>query len=152
MLRVGIIGTGLIATLKHLPAWKRTKELASMSAICDLDPARTREVAAKFGIPATYTSTAEMYAKEGLDLVDVRRQRRTRRWRLKHLKTVLMCYSKNLWQRALSSAIKLLLQPKRRIASCRLRFVHEGTTDGRFGGHRDVSWFEDSSCRLRSIT
>jgi predicted dehydrogenase len=71
MLRVGIIGTGLIATLKHLPAWKRTKELASVSAICDLDPARTREVAAKFGIPATYTSTAEMYAKERLDLVDI---------------------------------------------------------------------------------
>ena len=23
MLRVGVIGTGLIATLKHLPAWKR---------------------------------------------------------------------------------------------------------------------------------
>lgn len=71
MLRVGIIGTGLIATLKHLPAWKRAKELASVSAICDLDPARTREVAAKFGIPATYTSAAEMYAKERLDLVDI---------------------------------------------------------------------------------
>jgi predicted dehydrogenase len=68
MLRVGVIGTGLIATLKHLPAWKRAEKLAHVSAICDLDLARAREVAARFGVPATYTSTTEMYAKEKLDL------------------------------------------------------------------------------------
>jgi predicted dehydrogenase len=71
MLRVGVVGTGLIATLKHLPAWKRAEKLAHVSAICDLDLARAREVAAKFGIPATYTSTTEMYAKERLNLIDV---------------------------------------------------------------------------------
>lgn len=71
MLRVGVIGTGLIATLKHLPAWNRAEKLAHVSAICDVDPTRAREVAAKFGVPATYTSTTEMYAKERLDLVDV---------------------------------------------------------------------------------
>jgi predicted dehydrogenase len=71
MLRVGVIGTGLIATLKHLPAWLRAKELARVSAICDVNPTRAREVAAEFGIPTIYTNTAEMYAKETLDLVDV---------------------------------------------------------------------------------
>jgi predicted dehydrogenase len=71
MLRVGVVGTGLIATLKHLPAWKRAEKVAHVSAICDLDLARAREVTAKFGIPATYTSTTEMYAKERLNLIDV---------------------------------------------------------------------------------
>jgi predicted dehydrogenase len=71
VLHVGVIGTGLISTLKHLPAWRRAEKLARVSAICDVDSARVREVAARFGIPATYTSTAEMYAKEKLDLVDV---------------------------------------------------------------------------------
>jgi predicted dehydrogenase len=71
MLRVGVIGTGLIATVKHLPAWKRAEKLAHVAAICEVDPTRAREVAAKFGVPATYTSTSEMYAKERLNLVDV---------------------------------------------------------------------------------
>src|SRR5262249_21805686 len=71
VLRVGVIGTGLISTLKHLPAWRRAGKLARVSAICDVDSARVREVAGKFGIPAVYTRTAEMYAKEKLDLVDV---------------------------------------------------------------------------------
>jgi predicted dehydrogenase len=71
MFRVGVIGTGLIATRKHLPAWRRAEKLARVSAICDVDSSRVREVALKFSIPATYTSTAEMYAKEKLDLVDV---------------------------------------------------------------------------------
>jgi predicted dehydrogenase len=71
MLRAGVIGTGLIATLKHLPAWQRAGDTARVTAICDVDPERGREVAAKFGIPAAYSSTAEMYAKEKLDLVDI---------------------------------------------------------------------------------
>jgi predicted dehydrogenase len=71
MLNVGVIGTGLISTLKHLPAWRRASNLAKVCAICDVDATRGREVAAKFGIPAVYTSTTDMYAKEKLDLVDI---------------------------------------------------------------------------------
>jgi len=73
MLNVGVIGTGLIATLKHFPAWQRAEArgLGKVTALCDVDPARAKEVAAKFGIPRTYTSTKEMYAAEKLDLVDI---------------------------------------------------------------------------------
>jgi predicted dehydrogenase len=73
MLSVGVIGTGLIATLKHLPAWQKAEQkgLAKPVALCDVDPARAREVAAKFGIPKFYGSTKEMYAAEKLDMVDV---------------------------------------------------------------------------------
>jgi predicted dehydrogenase len=53
MLKVAVIGTGLIATLKHLPAWKRAKDFARVVALCDVDIARAAEVAAKFGIPNT---------------------------------------------------------------------------------------------------
>ena len=56
MLKVGVIGTGLIATVKHLPAWKRAEKLARVVALCDVDPARAKEVAGKFGIPKTYGS------------------------------------------------------------------------------------------------
>jgi len=71
MLKVAVIGTGLIATLKHLPAWKRAKDFARVVALCDVDIARAAEVAAKFGIPSTYANTREMYDKERPDIVDV---------------------------------------------------------------------------------
>jgi predicted dehydrogenase len=60
MLKVAVIGTGLIATLKHLPAWKRAKDFARVVALCDVDMARAAEVAANFGIPSTYANTREM--------------------------------------------------------------------------------------------
>jgi predicted dehydrogenase len=71
MLTVGVIGTGLIATLKHLPAWKRAEKLAKVVALCDVDPARAKEVAQKFGIPKTYGSATEMFAAEKIDVVDI---------------------------------------------------------------------------------
>jgi predicted dehydrogenase len=71
MLKVAVIGTGLIATLKHLPAWKRAKDFARVVALCDIDIARAAEMAPKFGIPSTYANTREMYDKETPDIVDV---------------------------------------------------------------------------------
>lgn len=71
MLRVGVVGTGLIATLKHLPAWRRAGENASLVALCDVDAQRVQEVAGKLSIPKTYTSTRAMYESEKLDIVDI---------------------------------------------------------------------------------
>jgi predicted dehydrogenase len=71
MLKVGVIGTGLIATVKHLPAWQRAENLARVVALCDVDPARAKEVASQFGIPKTYASATEMFAAENIDLVDI---------------------------------------------------------------------------------
>jgi len=73
MLRVGLVGTGLIATLKHLPAWRRAarKGLGRVVALCDVDPQRGRAVASAHGVPAVYEDAAEMCRREGLDAVDV---------------------------------------------------------------------------------
>jgi predicted dehydrogenase len=73
MLRVGLVGTGLIATLKHLPAWRRASRRgwARVAAVCDSDPARAKAVAAAHGVPAVYDDVAEMCRREALDAVDV---------------------------------------------------------------------------------
>lgn len=73
MLRVGLVGTGLIATLKHLPAWRRAARAgeARVVALCDVDAARGRAVAGVQGVPAVYADVSEMCARERLDAVDV---------------------------------------------------------------------------------
>src|SRR4030095_16397317 len=71
MLKVAVIGTGLIATLKHLPAWKRAEDLARVAALCDIEIEQAAKVAAQFGIQRTYANAREMYDKERPDIVDV---------------------------------------------------------------------------------
>lgn len=69
-LKVAIAGTGLIANVKHIPAWQKLKG-AKLAAICDLNLEQARSVAAKFGIPGVYSSFDEMLAKEKPDIVDI---------------------------------------------------------------------------------
>jgi len=55
--RVGIVGVGFIATLKHLPGLKGNPDLAELVAICDLDPVRADKAKAEFGTETTYVTT-----------------------------------------------------------------------------------------------
>ncbi len=71
MLRAAIVGTGLIATQKHLPAWRRMTPAARMIALCDVDLRRGRQVAAQFDIPRVYTDMRELLATEQPDVVDI---------------------------------------------------------------------------------
>jgi predicted dehydrogenase len=67
---IGLIGCGFFAQ-NHLNAWKDlAPEGADLVAVCDLDPARAKAAAEKFGARA-YTDAAEMLAKEQLGLVDI---------------------------------------------------------------------------------
>jgi hypothetical protein len=54
MLNAAVIGTGLIATQKHLPAWRRMRQTARVAAVCDVDLARATDVARRFGVPNAY--------------------------------------------------------------------------------------------------
>lgn len=70
-LRAAIVGTGLIAGKKHIPAFHRLKKRVDLAAVCDLNLNAAQAVAKSFGIPASYSDPSEMLLKEKPDLVDV---------------------------------------------------------------------------------
>jgi predicted dehydrogenase len=71
MLKVAVAGTGLIATKKHFPAWKRTSQRAQVVALCDIDAEQAAKIAGQFGVPKAYTDVGEMLEKERPDIVDI---------------------------------------------------------------------------------
>ena len=66
-----IVGAGLIAGKKHIPAFLKHKSKIELSAICDLNEAGAKKLAGEFGIPRTYTDLEEMIAAEHPQLVDI---------------------------------------------------------------------------------
>lgn len=70
-IKAAIIGTGLIAGKKHIPAFLKHKNKVELVALCDVNKEAAEKVAGKFGIPKTYTNIAEMIEKEKPDLVDI---------------------------------------------------------------------------------
>jgi predicted dehydrogenase len=69
-LKVGIVGCGLIAKLRHIPAYKKMKNV-EIRAVCDLNEEIAKSTAEKFKIDQFYTDTSEMFSKEELDIVDI---------------------------------------------------------------------------------
>lgn len=70
-LRAAIVGAGLIAGKKHIPAFRKHKHEVELAAICDLNREAAQKAAAAFGIPGAYGDVAEMLSKERPDLVDI---------------------------------------------------------------------------------
>lgn len=71
MLRTALVGTGLIARKKHLPAWKGLAPRTRVVALCDLDRKSAEDLASRFGIPAVYTDVGELLEAETPDVVDI---------------------------------------------------------------------------------
>ena len=69
--RAAVIGSGLIAGKKHIPAFQRLRHKTELVAICDLNLAAAKDVAVRFGIPSAYSDVAEMLRSEKPDLVDI---------------------------------------------------------------------------------
>lgn len=69
-LRIALAGCGAIAQLAHLPALARTRDVR-VTALCDLDPARTRALADRFGVPDTFTDVEELLDARVCDAVIV---------------------------------------------------------------------------------
>ncbi len=69
-IRVGVIGTGGIATAQHIPGYQAL-EGVEIAALCDVVPGRAAAVAE--GVPGArpYVDYREMLAKESLDAVSV---------------------------------------------------------------------------------
>jgi predicted dehydrogenase len=70
-IKAAIIGAGLIAGKKHIPAFIKHKSKIDLVALCDLNEAGAKKLATDFGIPRTYTDVAEMIAQERPQLVDI---------------------------------------------------------------------------------
>ena len=70
-LSVAIVGAGLIAGKKHIPAFLKQRNKVEIVAICDRNPELAQTMARTNGIPRTYVDLSEMLTKEKPDLVDL---------------------------------------------------------------------------------
>ncbi len=70
-LRVAIVGTGLIAKKRHIPAFQRARNAAEIVALCDVNREAATATARSLGIAAAYGDVGEMLAEAKPDLVDV---------------------------------------------------------------------------------
>lgn len=76
-IRLGLIGCGFFAQ-NHLAAWKDLEpEGVDLVAVCDIDEAKARAAAEKFGVPRWYTDAETMFRESSLGLVDIATQMRT---------------------------------------------------------------------------
>ncbi|HVO19680.1 MAG TPA: Gfo/Idh/MocA family oxidoreductase [Anaeromyxobacter sp.] len=67
-LRVGVVGTSWWAELEHLPGLASRADV-ELSGLCGRDPTRLSAVAARHGIPETYTDWRELLSHGRLDAV-----------------------------------------------------------------------------------
>ncbi|MCD6464940.1 Gfo/Idh/MocA family oxidoreductase [Candidatus Bathyarchaeota archaeon] len=66
---VGIIGCGGIAP-SHIRGWLNTGS-AEMTAVADINPAKAKALAEKFGVKKSYSDYVEMLREESLDFVSI---------------------------------------------------------------------------------
>jgi predicted dehydrogenase len=69
--KIAVIGTGLIATHKHLPALRKLGASARVVGVCDVNLEAAQKIARQFGIPKAYSSLEELLAAERPDMVDI---------------------------------------------------------------------------------
>jgi 2-alkyl-3-oxoalkanoate reductase len=68
---VAVVGTGLIATHKHLPALKKLGSRARIVGVCDVNIEAAKRVANEFGVARAFGSLDELMAAEQPDIVDI---------------------------------------------------------------------------------
>ncbi len=71
LLKVGVIGIGVIATTKHIPNLMNRQDV-KVVALCDVDETKARQANEKFGLEAdVYTDYKELCAREDIDVVHI---------------------------------------------------------------------------------
>lgn len=70
LLRVGIVGAGSWARQAHVPGFQRLSDV-NVVAICDVDVAAARALAAEAGILHVFPTIQAMIAETELDLIDI---------------------------------------------------------------------------------
>lgn len=64
--RIGVLGLGAIAQVVHLPILSQL-EGVSLQAVCDVDYAKARAIAGRFGIPRVHLSDDDVFRADDLD-------------------------------------------------------------------------------------
>ncbi len=70
VLRGGIVGCGIVATISHMPVWRVMKDV-EIVAVCDQNEGAAAAMARRFNIPRSYQDLTLMLEKESLDFVDI---------------------------------------------------------------------------------
>jgi len=70
-LKVGIIGTGMIAVSGHIPAWKNLADDVELTAVADILADRAALVAKSYGAKHAYGDWRKMLKEQRLDIVSV---------------------------------------------------------------------------------
>lgn len=71
MIRVALIGAGMIVSSAHIPAYRHRSDVFEIVAVFDAFETSAKITAENAGIPAWYTDAKEMLEKEKPDLVSV---------------------------------------------------------------------------------
>ncbi|WP_135547344.1 Gfo/Idh/MocA family protein [Paenibacillus cymbidii] len=69
-LRLGVVGTGGIFRLVHLPAWLKHPEV-EIVALCDIVEEKAQALADQYGVARVYKRYEDMLEQESLDLIDI---------------------------------------------------------------------------------
>ncbi len=67
-LRVGVVGTGAIAQIVHLPLLKKLEDV-TVEALCDLDHAKAQALADRLGVPRVFRKPEQLFACDEVDAV-----------------------------------------------------------------------------------
>ena len=69
--RAAVVGCGMIAKARHIPAFLRMRRKVELCAVCDKNEDLARNVATEFDIPKSYGNLSDMLAKEKVDIIDI---------------------------------------------------------------------------------
>lgn len=71
MLKVAIVGCGLISAKKHIPAFLGIEDKVRVIALCDTNEEALKKAAKNFGVEKTYRDISAMLLQEKPDIVDI---------------------------------------------------------------------------------
>lgn len=70
MKNIGIIGCGWVTEFVHLPSMQGRRD-GKIVALADVDTARARKMATRFGVPNVYSDADALFAQKDIDIVAV---------------------------------------------------------------------------------
>lgn len=67
---IGLIGTGAVAQIAHIPFWKKIPEV-ELLAVCDKNKTKAQLIAEKFKIPYYFSEVEELFKLEPVQVIDI---------------------------------------------------------------------------------